>query len=95
MKRLILTQLSLFLTIIVSATSLTSPDGKVTAEFILKNGGEPAYSLSYHGKTVIAESRMGFELISGRSLDSGFTLRSVTKDSINEQWSPVWGEESP
>ncbi|MBQ6731710.1 MAG: glycoside hydrolase family 97 protein [Paludibacteraceae bacterium] len=94
MKRLFLTQLSLTLAITVISASFTSPDGKIAAEFMLKNGGEPSYSLSYHGKTVISESRMGFELINGSSLDSGFTLRSVTKDSINEQWSPVWGEEN-
>ncbi len=48
-----------------SAQTLTSPDGNLTMNFSLAEGGEPRYELSYKGHEVIRPSRLGIELKGG------------------------------
>jgi len=71
-----------------------SPDGRLEMVFSVKDG-LPMYSLSYDGKTVVAPSRLGFELAENDpDLYSGFTMESVDRSSFDQLWTPVWGEES-
>ena len=72
---------------------LLSPDGNLRAEFLLLDGGVPAYTLSYHGKTVIDTSRLGFKL-SDSGLYDWFEIYGTERASIDETWHPVWGDES-
>ena len=44
------------------SAKMTSPDGKIQAEFILTGKGEPAYSVKYDGTDVILPSTLGFEM---------------------------------
>ena len=44
------------------AESVTSPGGVVTVNFDVKAGGVPVYEVSFKGKQVIKESRLGLEL---------------------------------
>lgn len=48
-----------------TAQTLTSPDGNLTMNFSLAEGGEPRYELSYKGHEVIRPSRLGIELKGG------------------------------
>ena len=73
--------------------SVKSPDGALTACFGVTPSGEPFYKLERDGKTVIAPSRLGFELTDGSDLRSGFVITDVAFDSFDETWQPVWGEE--
>ncbi len=73
--------------------SINSPDGTLTAYFGVTPSGEPFYKLEREGKTVIAPSRLGFELTDGSDLRSGFVVTDVSFDSADETWQPVWGEE--
>ena len=74
------------------ANGLTSPDGNLSLTFRLLDGGEPAYSLSYKGRPVITESRMGFRLRPSLAFDRGFQiLRTETSDSLST-WETVWGQ---
>ncbi len=41
---------------------LKSPDGKLSMNFSIQDGGMPTYSLTYKGKTVVKPSRLGLEL---------------------------------
>lgn len=96
MNRLSTILLSLALPFVAFAESLTvsSPDGQTKLDFELTQTGTPTYSLAYKSQPVIAPSAMGFRLEKGRSLAEGFELVSATRDSIDETWQPVWGEES-
>ena len=73
-------------------TSVSSPDGQLTISFSIDEKGTPAYEVSRNGNCLIAPSRLGFELQEG-ALTDGFTLRSGSSASFDEEWETVWGEE--
>ncbi len=78
-----------------SVASIASPDGTLTASFYLDGNGTPLYTLDKGEGKVILPSRMGFELQGDeKDLRSGFALDGeVVKDTFDETWKPVWGEE--
>ena len=47
---------------IISAQTLTSPNGNYQMNFSLSGDGSPLYTLNYKGKEVIKPSKMGLEL---------------------------------
>lgn len=69
---------------------MVSPDGNLVLELQLKKG-VPTYQLSYKGKTIIESSRLGLEMEEA-SLSGEFTQTDVKNSSLDETWSPVWGE---
>ena len=75
-------------------TELSSPDGNVKMNFFLSEKGRPTYTLDYKGRNVIKPSGLGFEIKYTSPLLENFTVESVGKDSFDETWRPVWGEES-
>ncbi len=75
------------------AQTVTSPDGNLVLRFELAAEGVPVYRLTYKDKDVIRESRLGLRLKDLPSLENGFTVSSSSTNTINETWSPVWGEE--
>ncbi len=78
----------------LQAQTVKSPDGNVELNFQLSPTGEASYSLNYKGKVVLKPSALGLELIEGtKSLLDGFELDAVEESSLDETWSPVWGEE--
>ena len=52
------------------------------------------YSLNRDSVSVIEPSGLGFMLTDGRDLTKGFSVDGVERDSFDETWSPVWGEEA-
>jgi len=61
------------------AQILKSPNGNLSMNFALQEGGIPSYNLSYKGKEVIKPSRLGFELKdkgTERSFDDFFGEKS-------------------
>ncbi len=77
--------------------SLKSPDGNLEVAFALKDIGEekacPVYRVTYKGRPVLADSRLGLQLKDG-PLDSGFEIVNFTGRSGASTWSPVCGERS-
>ena len=72
---------------------LKSPDGKFTMTFLLQADGAPTYSLTYKGKIVVKQSRLGLELKKDKkSLLNDFTASDIKTSSFDETWTPVWGE---
>jgi hypothetical protein len=92
MKKLNLLLLILFFAVSVSAQNLKSPNGNFSLSFKLSSEGEPVYQLSYKGKTVIKESKMGFEVAGQPALLKGFTVIDTKTTEKDESWNPVWGE---
>ena len=56
--------------------------------------GAPVYTLSRGKQVVIHPSHLGFELLDQDDLVDGFAVTSVEKNSFDETWEPVWGEEA-
>ena len=90
MKKIIF--LILLFAALVSAQNVTSPNGNLSLNFKLSPSGEPVYQLSYKNKSVIKESKMGFELKDSPELKSGFKIVDTRTDAKNETWEQVWGE---
>ena len=77
------------------ALELKSPNGKVVVRFELKTFGEtqgcPTYSVSYAGRPVLAESRLGLELSIG-SLAGNFQIISQQTSASDLTWKPLFAE---
>ena len=71
-----------------------SPGGVLELTVGITPEGGPVYSLSRGEQVVIKPSRLGFELLDGEDLLTGFTVTGTEKDSLDETWEPVWGEEA-
>ncbi len=80
------------------AQTLESPNGQITLNFNLENiSGKkncPVYNLSYNGKQLFRESRLGFTLNNGNTLNSQFQVLSTEKKSHDNTWKPVHGKSS-
>ena len=95
MKRTI----ALIAVLLVSMSSLgqdiNSPNSDLTMSFELLADGTPTYTLHYKKKEVIAQSKLGLELVNEDiSLRNGFKVSKVKTNSIDETWTPVWGEQA-
>jgi alpha-glucosidase len=78
-----------------AALEVQSPNGQLVLTFVLKDlGGKkacPHYRLDYKGKTVLADSRLGLELVGG-PLSEGLALVRQTRTHHDTRWRPVCGE---
>jgi glucan 1,4-alpha-glucosidase len=92
MKKLNLLLLIMFFAVSAAAQNVASPNENLSLTFKLTTGGEPVYSLSYKGKAVVKESKMGFLLKDTAALLGGFTVVDTKIDQRDETWNPVWGE---
>jgi len=72
---------------------LLSPDGRIRLTFNLHNGDTPVYTLEFDGRPVILPSRLGFNL-DNSGLHDWFECTGVQRNTIDETWRPVWGEEA-
>ena len=71
------------------AQKMTSPDGNLTMDFHLTADKSPVYSLTYKGKTVIKESRMGFLLRPSYDFSRNFRIVKTEEDSSDTTWNTV------
>ena len=92
MKKIFLLILILIFAVSAFGQSLNSPNGNFSFSFKLTQAGEPVYQLTYKGKTVIKESKMGFEIKDQPALTDGFQIFKTETAEKNETWNPVWGE---
>ena len=77
-----------------NAQELKSPNGEITMNFYLEDGGVPTYQLSYKNQEVIKPSHLGLELKDDeKSLLDDFEILNTENSTFNETWTPVWGEE--
>ena len=93
LKKLIISLFLALPAIGLAAHEVSSPDGNIKLTFALKDGHIPTYRLDYKGLPVVKESRMGFRL-SDSGLYDWFEVADVQRGTIDETWTPVWGEES-
>ncbi len=89
------TSVMLLLFLCVSTTAaqvLRSPDGNVILDFKMTADGMPTYSVKYKNKTIVSESKLGFELKDQPQLTSKFIIKNSEVKEYNQVWKPVWGE---
>ena len=86
MKKLTFKLACFFLSLLVSsvamAESITSPNGLLKLNVSVNEKGEPVYELSYKGKEVIKPSKLGLELKDDPGLMDGFTLSDAKTSSF-------------
>src|SRR5215213_7720683 len=75
-----------------SAQEIASPSGRLTLTFRLTEAGEPTYRLSFAGRPVVLQSRLGVELRDAAALTGGFSVVKADTSEKDETWEPVWGE---
>ena len=92
MRRFLLLIISLLAVATGFAFDCQSPGGKVKLHVELTPSGQPQYSLTYKGKTVIKPSTLGYELIATDNLMDGFSVQTTQTSTFDETWQPVWGE---
>lgn len=94
MKKILLTCFFIIVSnTLTKAQELQSPDGNLTLTFTLDTEGTPVYSLSYKKREVIKESRLGFVLKSDIRMNKGFQIVDTKKQSEDNSWKPVLGEQ--
>jgi alpha-glucosidase len=72
-----------------------SPNGEVMFVFSLDPSGTPRYRITHHGKSVVLDSRLGFEAADKtKNLLDGFELNGTRERSEDTTWKPVYGERS-
>jgi alpha-glucosidase len=76
-----------------NSLQLKSPNQRNLVNFEVVEG-KLFYSVSRDNKKVIYPSRLGFKLVGGKDLMSGFEIIENSYRSHSKVWNPVWGERS-
>lgn len=87
----------LFATLLFSANAnqtipFLSSDKNTKLELNWQSSGELSYQLLYKGKMVIAPSSLGMVLNNPALELTKFVLEGIDSSSLDETWTPVWGE---
>lgn len=94
-KNFVLVVLALFSIIGSTAQELKSPNGNFKMIFALENDGTPTYQLFMNNKEIIKKSKLGLALQKDKkSLLDSFKLVNEVRNTFDETWKPVWGEET-
>lgn len=84
------------ITSISIAAELKSPDGKLVVALELRQIGEqrgcPVYSVTWRGKPILAESRLGLLIENAQPLDRDLRTVGSGTSSADSIWNPVYGE---
>lgn len=71
---------------------IASPDERIQVGVSL-DGGVPRYRVEVDGIELVKPSRLGFRLREGADLVGPFQLVQLSRESMEETWQPVWGQE--
>lgn len=69
-----------------------SPSKNFKLTISTNSKGEIFYKLSFKGKEIVKESKLGIELVRQSNLMDGFEIQKIEQKEIFEKWAPVWGE---
>ena len=84
----------LFFGFCVVAQNIQSPSKNVSLDFKIDQNGKPTYTVSYKNKPVVLQSSLGIYMKDGSNLVSNFSVDNTKKETFNETWKPVLGEQS-
>ncbi len=72
-------------------TGVSSPDGNISVNFYLMDK-VPYYSVSYKGKTILQDSKLGIDFSEGGILGENLQILDIKKESVDNTYSPVYGK---
>ncbi len=75
----------------LTLTPVASPNTRLKVKVGLTASGEPFYSATFNGKTIIDKSKLGF-VMQGMNLRDQYKIRTSKTATFDETWKPVWGE---
>ena len=93
MKKILLFIAILVTSLGATAEELMSPNRQFVLNTYCKDG-IPYYTLSYKGRVVIHQSRLGMDIKNEGGMKDNMELQSVERQSKDETWNTVWGEQS-
>lgn len=93
MKKILLLIAILVTSLGATAEELMSPNRQFVLNTYCKDG-IPYYTLSYKGREVIHQSRLGMDIKNESGMKDNMELQSVERQSKDETWNTVWGEQS-
>ncbi|GGP84380.1 alpha-glucosidase [Shewanella ulleungensis] len=70
---------------------VSSPDTHIYIS-LTDDSGHPEYHIQFNGKTVINPSKLGLVFAQLGELGSEFTIKNVTRNSVDQTWQQPWGE---
>jgi hypothetical protein len=77
------------------AQEFQSPNGNFKMIFALEKDGTPTYQLFLKNQEIIKKSKLGLELQKDtKSLINDFKLVNEVRNTFDETWNTVWGEET-
>lgn len=82
-----------FVSIVINAQTITSPNKNLTLQFELKANGVPSYQLTYKGKPVIKPSTLGLDIKDDPGFMNGFAVTDTKQATVDVNWDPVLGEQ--
>ena len=82
---------ALSVVMVMTAADISSPNGDILLNVDVNADGQPFYNLSYKGKPVITDSKLGLAAKEAKFTER-FKILSIDTISFNETWHPVWGE---
>ncbi len=71
--------------------TVSSPQAVLEVGFSVE-GGQPRYSVSRLGETVIRSSRLGLQFADAPGLDTGLAIIGSAPRAVDETWTQPWGE---
>jgi len=72
---------------------ILSPDARIQVALELISN-IPTYAVSVDGETIISPSKLGYEFRGMTKLTGPFKLLNASKQEIDDDWVPVWGQEN-
>lgn len=72
------------------SVQISSPDNKITVT--ISDEKIPSYSITFNNEATITSSRLGLRFKKAAELGEGFTIKSITKNSVDSTWQQPWGE---
>lgn len=87
---IVLTGLTVSPLTLAESINLNSPDGKIT--LTVNDDTAPNYQVSFNGKAVLTNSKLGMAFKKVAAFDEGFTISSVTTSTSKSEWQQPWGE---
>ena len=87
---LVLTGLTVSPLTLAETINVSSPDGKIT--LTVNDDKAPNYQVSFNGKDVLTNSKLGMAFKKVAAFDEGFTISASKQSSNKSQWQQPWGE---